>query len=85
MAINNTTVVPKIIAAALIRAYRRQTVYAGRVNNTWRNALNANGDTVILNQPASVSISDYTANGTITYANADVGTPQELTISKRKA
>lgn len=83
MAIDNTTVVPKLVAAALLRQYYNSRVYAARVNNTWRNQLNAYGDTVIINRPAEASIGDYTKQD-ITYAAADVGSPLELSMDKTK-
>ena len=73
MALNNSTVVPKIIAAQLLLAYRQRRVYADRVNNTWRNALNAGGNEVIINRPIAGSVADYTRSTSITYnQNADV-------------
>lgn len=51
MAINQDTVVPKVVAAALLRQYYQDRVYAARVNNTWRNMLNPYGDSVIINRP----------------------------------
>lgn len=86
MAINNTTVVPQIIAAAFLVEYRKNRVFTDRTNNTWRSALRSAGDTVIVNTPGSASaITDYTANSTVSYADADVGTPITLTIDRVKA
>ena len=85
MAIDNTTVVPRIIAAAFLVAYRKARVFADRTNNTWRSALRNAGDTVIINQPGTGSISDYTSGGTVTYGDADVGTPITLSIDKVKS
>ena len=73
MALNNATVVPKIIAAQLLLAYRERRVYTQRVNNTWRNALNAGGNEVIINRPIAGSVADYTTSTSITYnQKADV-------------
>ena len=75
MAITNATVVPKIIAAQLLLAYRERRVYTARVNNTWRNALNSGGNEVIINRPLAGSVADYTRNQQITYnQDADVNT-----------
>ena len=79
MAITNATVVPKIIAAQLVIAYRQRRVFAERVNNTWRSALAGGGNEVIINRPLAGSVADYT--GTVTYTNkADVNT-KGLTLS----
>lgn len=73
MALNNSTVIPKVIAAQLLLAFRKRRVYADRVNNTWRNALNAGGNEVIINRPIAGSVADYTRSTSITYnQNADV-------------
>lgn len=86
MAITNDTVVPKVIAAAFLVEYRKARVFSARTNNTWRSSLRSAGDTVIVNTPGSATaITDYTANSSITYANADVGTPITLTVDKVKA
>ncbi|MYF38266.1 MAG: hypothetical protein F4219_05795 [Gammaproteobacteria bacterium] len=85
MAINNTTVVPQVIAAAFLVEYRKARVFSQRTNNTWRSSLRSAGDRVIINRPGPGSVSDYSANATITYGNADVGTPVTLTIDKTKA
>lgn len=84
MAIDNTTTVPKIVAATFLKEYQRSRVFAARVNNTYRNMLNAYGDTIIINRPGPASVKDYAANDTINYANADVGTPLELSMDKVK-
>ena len=84
MAINNTTTVPKIVAAGFLKEYQRLRVFGQRVNNTYRNILNPYGDTIIINRPGPASVSDYAANDTITYANADVGDPLELSMDKVK-
>ena len=85
MAINNTTVVPIVVAAAFLTEYRKVRVYADRTNNTWRNSLRSSGDRVIVNTPQAGAIADYTANGAVTYANADVGTPVTLMVDKIKS
>ena len=85
MAINNTTVVPVVVAAAFLVEYRKLRVYSDRTNNTWRNALRSSGDTVIVNTPQAGAVTDYAANGTVSYANADVGTPTTLTVDKVKS
>lgn len=75
MAITNATVVPKIIAAQLLLAYRERRVYTARVNNTWRNALNQGGNEVIINRPLAGSVADYSRNQQINYnQDADVNT-----------
>ena len=85
MAITNATVIPKVIAAQMLLAFRDATVFTSRVNNTWRSQLNNGGNTVIINRPGPASIQDYTIDGTITYTNADVGAPIELSLSKQKS
>lgn len=72
MALNNNTVVPKVIAAALLLAYRQRRVYGARVNNTWRNALNNGGDTVIINRPLAGSVANYNRSTNITYPAVDI-------------
>ena len=75
MAITNATVVPKIIAAQLLIAYRQRRVFSARVDNTWRNALNAGGNEVIINRPLAGSVADYNRSTRITYdQKADVNT-----------
>ena len=85
MTLDNTTTVPKIVAANLLAKLRQSQVFAARTNSTYRSQLNAYGDEVIINTPADATISDYTANGTVTYGNADVGAPVTLNLTKRKA
>ena len=85
MALDNTTTVPKIVAATLLAKLRQSQVFAARTNATYRSQLNEAGDEVIINTPADAAISDYTANGTVTYNNADVGSPVTLSLTKRKA
>ena len=84
MAINETTTVPKVIAANLLSAFRQSNVYSARVNNSYRSLLNAGGESVIINTPGAASVSDYAVNGTVTYSDADVGTPINLSLSKTK-
>ncbi len=72
MTLNNNTVVPKVIAAQLLIAYRQRRVYGARVNNTWRNALNGGGDTVIINRPLAGSVANYTRTTNVTYPAVDV-------------
>lgn len=85
MAINNSTVVPRIIAASFLRQFRTSTVYTARTNNTWRNLLNGSGDTVIINTTLEGAVGDYTKGGTVTYTDADVGPPLTLTLDKAKS
>ena len=72
MALNNNTVVPKVIAAQLLIAYRQRRVYGARVNNTWRNALNGGGDTVIINRPLAGSVANYTRQTNVQYPAVDI-------------
>ena len=75
MALTNATVVPKVIAAQLLLAFRERRVYANRVNNTWRNALNGGGNEVIINRPLPGSVGDYSRTTRINYnQDADVNT-----------
>ena len=67
MALTNDTVIAKVIAAQLVVAYREARIFSQRVNNTWRNALNAGGNEVIINRPVAGSVADYTTSTTITY------------------
>ena len=83
MAIDNTTVVPKLVAAALLRQFYNDRVYSARVNNTWRNMLNPYGDSIIINRPEEVTIGDYNKTD-ISYGAADVGSPLTLTMDKVK-
>ena len=85
MAIDNTTTVPKIVAAGFLDAYRKATIFTSRTNNTYRSLLNPYGNEVIINTNGVASISDYNANANITYANADVGDAVTLQITKNKA
>lgn len=85
MAIDQTTVVPKIIAAQLLIAYRQRKVFAARVNNTWRSLLANGGDQVIINQPGAASIGDYTRNGKLTYTAVDAGAPLTITLNRAKS
>ena len=89
MAIDNTTVVPKLVAAALLRQFYNDRVYSARVNNTWRNMLNPYGDSIIINRPdtgtegGSGTVGDYNKTD-ISYGAADVGSPLTLTMDKVK-
>ena len=69
MAITNSTVVPKVVAAQLLIAYRQRRVFSQRVNNTWRNALNNGGSEVLINRPVAGSVADYTNSTTVAYSN----------------
>lgn len=73
MALTNDTVIAKVIAAQLVLAYRERRIFAARVNNTWRNALNAGGNEVLINRPVAGSVADYTTSTSISYTQtADV-------------
>ena len=85
MAIDQTTTVPKIIAAQLLIAYRQRKVFADRVNNSWRSLLGNGGNEVIINQPGAASIQDYTRNTNLTYAGVDAGAPQTIRLNKAKS
>ena len=85
MAIDNTTTVPKIVAAGFLAAYRKATIFQSRTNNIYRSLLGAYGNEVIINTGMTAGISDYTANANITYENADVGDAQTLQITKNKS
>ena len=85
MAIDNTTTVPKIVAAGFLDAYRKATIYQSRTNNTYRSLLNQYGNEVIINTNGTATVSDYTVNSNITYQNADVGDAVTLQITKNKA
>lgn len=84
----NDTIVPKIIAGAFLQAYRKSLVLGARMNNRWRNLLNAGGNQVIINQPATLAdsvIKDYTANATVTYEGIGIGSPVTLELEKTKS
>jgi len=85
MTLDNTTTVPKVVAAALLANLQKNRVYSQRVNNAWRSLLRGAGDTVIINTHNAVTIGDYTVGGTLSYTSADVGTPVELTLNKQKS
>ena len=85
MALDNSTTVPKIVAAQLLAKLRQSQIFGARTNSTYRSQLNAAGNEVIINTPADASITDYTANASVTYGNADVGAPVTLQLTKRKA
>lgn len=85
MAISNATTIPILIAARLLSKFRERTVYSARVRRSYESLLrNGPGDRVRLNIAGSASVADYTRNATLTYANADVGTPQDLVINYHK-
>lgn len=85
MAISNATTVPILIAARLLSKFRERLVYGARVRRSYEALLrNGPGDRVRLNVAGSASVGDYTRNAVLTYANADVGTPQDLVISYAK-
>ena len=74
MPISNNTLVAKVIAAGVLEQYRRSRVVSARVNNTWRNALNAGGNEVIIPQPGSATIQDYaTTPATVDYTAGNPG------------
>ena len=85
MALDNTTTVPKIVAANLLAKLRQSQIFAARTNSTYRSQLNSGGNEVIINTPADATVTDYTANATVTYGQADVGAPVTLSLTKRKA
>lgn len=85
MALDNTTTVPKIVAANLLAKLRQSQVFAARTNSAYRSQLNEAGNEVIINTPADATVNDYAVNGTVTYGDADVGAPISLTLNKRKS
>jgi len=85
MTLDNTTTVPKVVAAALLQKYHTNRVYSQRVNNAYRSLLRGSGDTVIINTHNAVTIGDYTVGGTLSYTAADVGGPVELALTKQKS
>lgn len=86
MAITNTTTIPILVAARLLDVYRKNLVYGSVVSRDYESALRAGpGDRIRLNTAASQSVADYSAGSTLTYANADVGTPMDLVITKAKS
>ena len=86
MAISNATTVPILIAARLLSKFRERTVYAARVRRSYEALLrNGPGDRVRLNIAGSASVANYTRGATLTYSDADVGTPQDLVINYAKS
>lgn len=85
MALDNTTTVPKIVAANFLAALRQSQVFASKTNSSWAGQLGANGNEVIINTEADAAIGDYNRTTQISYAGADVGTPVTLQINKTKS
>ncbi len=85
MAISNATTIPILVAARLLSKYRERLVYGARVSRSYEALLrNGPGDRVRLNIAGGATVADYTRNATLTYANADVGTAQDLVINYAK-
>jgi len=82
MTLDNTTTVPKIVAAALLNSLQGNRVYSARVNNAYRSLLRNAGNEVIVNTNASATVSDYTAGATLSYASADVGTAVTISLNE---
>ena len=85
MALDNTTTIPKIVAANFLAALRQSQVFGARTNSSWAGQLGQYGNEVIINTPAEATIGDYTRTTQISYTGADVGTPVTLQLNKTKS
>ena len=85
MALDNTTTVPKIVAANFLAKFRQSQVFGARTNSSYAGQLGPNGNEVIINTEADATIGDYNQSTQISYAGADVGTPVTLQLTKTKS
>ena len=84
MPINNTTVVPKLVAARLVNKYRENRVFAQRTNRAWQGMLASGGDTVQRNTVNAATVADYVQGTAIAYTAGDVTALGDLTLTKSK-
>ena len=84
MAIDNTTVVPKLIAARLIAKYSEARVFAQRTNRTWQSMLAQGGNVVQRNVINEGTITDYAIGTDLVYTDADVTALGDLELTKAK-
>lgn len=85
MPINNTTVVPIVMAARLFRVYTQRRVFAERTDKTWRGELASGGNTIRISKGAAQSVNDYVVDGNINYANADAEHVVDIGVPKQKS
>lgn len=77
--------VPTIVAARMIRYLRGRYVYAARTNRTWQpDAAYGDEVDVVPIDDTTVSVSDWTKNGTIAYNTVAPGTHKSIQLNTRK-
>ena len=84
MAIDNTTVVPKLVAARLVDKYRETRVFAQRTNRAWQGMLANGGNTVQRNTVNEAVVADYVVDTDIVYTSGDVTALGDLSLTKQK-
>ena len=79
--------IPTLLSARLLEYLAGRYVYAARTNRSWEPDLREDGDRIELlgADDSAVSVSDYTAGGTLTYGDASAGSPTTLVIDFRKS
>jgi hypothetical protein len=73
--------VPELWSAQALIAFRKNLVFGNLVNRDYEGEIRSFGDTVKINTPGPITISDYA--GTVTY-QAPTSTQQALLIDQRK-
>lgn len=78
------TFIPVVWSAKLNAKFYAASVYGEIANTDWQGEISGMGDKIIINNPPSITVSDYTVGGTLSY---QVPTPStiEMVIDKGKA
>lgn len=78
------TFIPSIWSSKLNAKFYAASVYGDIANTDWEGEIKGMGDKIVINNPPSITVSDYTVGSGLTY---QVPTPDtiELTIDKGKA
>ena len=76
--------IPSVWSAKLNAKFYQATVFAEIANTNWQGEISGMGDKVIINTAPTITVSNYTVGGTLTY---QVPTPDviEMNIDKAKA
>ena len=76
--------IPSVWSAKLNAKFYAATVFGEIANTNWQGEISGMGDKVIINTAPSITVTDYTVGGSLTY---QVPTPdtQEMNIDKGKA
>lgn len=80
----NFKFIPTFWSAKFIEAFYNKTVFAEIANTNYQGEISSMGDKVVIPLTPSITISDYTIGGTLSYERPAISTI-ELTIDKAKS